>query len=107
TSALRMHFARSDGSDVRFQRSARANCRKSCSSGSTILHHDIKGSPTQPGFTLRVTKRKNPPRLPLREVLMIPDITGRVAIICVMSVFLCVPSGAQDGYYGVGHDRWH
>jgi hypothetical protein len=40
---------------------------------------------------------------PLREVLM----PGRAAIIWLISVFLCVPSGAQEGYYGVGHDRWH
>jgi hypothetical protein len=32
---------------------------------------------------------------------------GRAAIIWLISVFLCVPSGAQEGYYGVGHDRWH
>lgn len=31
----------------------------------------------------------------------------RAAIIGLISVFLCVPSGAQEGYYGVGHDRWH
>jgi hypothetical protein len=36
---------------------------------------------------------------------MIP--TGRLATVCIFSVFLCVPSGAQEGYYGVGHDRWH
>ena len=36
---------------------------------------------------------------------MIP--TGRMVIICVISVFLCVPLRAQEGYYGVGHDRWH
>ncbi len=36
-----------------------------------------------------------------------PDIAGRVAIICVVSVFLSVRAVAQEGYYGVGHDRWH
>jgi len=24
-----------------------------------------------------------------------------------VSVFLCVRAVAQEGYYGVGHDRWH
>jgi len=38
---------------------------------------------------------------------MVPDITGRVAIICVVSVFLSLHAVAQEGYYGVGHDRWH
>jgi hypothetical protein len=38
---------------------------------------------------------------------MAPDLAGRVAIICVVSVFLCVRALAQEGYYGVGHDRWH
>src|SRR5262249_8304343 len=36
-----------------------------------------------------------------------PDIATRVAIICVVSVFLCLGAVAQEGYYGVGHDRWH
>jgi len=38
---------------------------------------------------------------------MVPDITGRVAIISVVSVFLSLHAVAQEGYYGVGHDRWH
>jgi hypothetical protein len=38
---------------------------------------------------------------------MASDIATRVAIICVVSVFLCVRAVAQEGYYGVGHDRWH
>jgi hypothetical protein len=38
---------------------------------------------------------------------MLPDFTGKGAIICAMSVFLCVPAGAQEGHYGVGHDQWH
>jgi hypothetical protein len=38
---------------------------------------------------------------------MVSDIWGRVAIACVVSVFLCVRAVAQEGYYGVGHDRWH
>src|SRR5262249_39378064 len=38
--------------------------------------------------------------------LMAPEIATRVAIICVVSMFLCVRA-AQEGYYGVGHDRWH
>jgi len=25
----------------------------------------------------------------------------------VVSVFLCVSAAAQEGYYGVGHDKWH
>ena len=37
---------------------------------------------------------------------MVPDIRGRVAIICVVSVFLCVRALAQEAYYG-GYDRWH
>jgi hypothetical protein len=24
-----------------------------------------------------------------------------------VSVFLCVNAAAQEGYYGVGHDKWH
>jgi hypothetical protein len=24
-----------------------------------------------------------------------------------LSVFLCLGAGAQDGYHGAGHDRWH
>jgi hypothetical protein len=24
-----------------------------------------------------------------------------------VAVFLCLSAGAQEGYYGVGHDRWH
>ena len=31
---------------------------------------------------------------------MVPDIRGRVAIICVVSVFLCVRALAQEAYYG-------
>ena len=38
---------------------------------------------------------------------MAPEIATRVAIICVVSVFLCVRAVGQEGYYGVGHDRWH
>ncbi len=39
---------------------------------------------------------------------MVSDTRGRVAIIYVVSVFLCVRVAvAQEGYYGVGHDRWH
>ena len=35
------------------------------------------------------------------------DIAKRVAIICVVSLLLCVRAVAQEGYYGAGHDRWH
>src|SRR5215468_5737329 len=38
---------------------------------------------------------------------MVPDITGRVAINSVVSIFLSLHAAAQEGYYGVGHDRWH
>jgi hypothetical protein len=38
---------------------------------------------------------------------MVSDIQGRIAIICLASVFLCVRAAAQEGYYGVGHERWH
>jgi len=38
--------------------------------------------------------------VPVREGLMVPDIRGRVAIICVVSVFLCVRALAQEAYYG-------
>jgi len=38
---------------------------------------------------------------------MASDIATRVAIICVVSLFLCVCAVAQEGYYGAGHDRWH
>ena len=24
-----------------------------------------------------------------------------------VSVFLCASAAAQEGYYGVGHDKWH
>src|SRR6516162_248695 len=38
---------------------------------------------------------------------MVPDIRRRVATVCVVFVLLCVRAVAQEGYYGVGHDRWH
>src|SRR5262244_3149125 len=38
---------------------------------------------------------------------MVPDITGRVAIIWLVSVFLSLHAVAQEGYYGVSHDQWH
>src|SRR5262249_16026708 len=38
---------------------------------------------------------------------MVPDIRRRGATVCVVSVLLCVRAVAQEGYYGVGHDRWH
>ena len=38
---------------------------------------------------------------------MVPDIRRRVATVCMVSVLLCVRAVAQEGYYGVGHDRWH
>jgi hypothetical protein len=38
---------------------------------------------------------------------MVSDIPGRIAIICLASAFLCVRAAAQEGYYGVGHERWH
>ena len=38
--------------------------------------------------------------VPVREGLMVPDIRGRVAIVCVVSVFLCVRALAQEAYYG-------
>jgi hypothetical protein len=38
---------------------------------------------------------------------MVADIRGGVAIVCVVLVFLCVRAAAQEGYYGVGHDKWH
>ena len=25
----------------------------------------------------------------------------------VVSLFLCASTAAQEGYYGVGHDKWH
>jgi hypothetical protein len=28
-------------------------------------------------------------------------------LISAVSVFLCVSAVAQEGYFGVGHDRWH
>jgi hypothetical protein len=40
---------------------------------------------------------------PIKGILM----TRRAPIIWLISVFVCVPSGAQEGYYGIGHDRWH
>ena len=38
---------------------------------------------------------------------MASDIATRVAIICVVSLFLCLCAVAQEGYYGAGHDKWH
>ena len=38
---------------------------------------------------------------------MVPDNTGRVSIVCVFAIFVCVRAVAQEGYYGAGHDRWH
>src|SRR5262245_43785872 len=38
---------------------------------------------------------------------MVSDIQGRIAIICFASMLLCVRAAAQEGHYGVGHDRWH
>jgi hypothetical protein len=26
---------------------------------------------------------------------------------CAVFLFLCVSAAAQEGYYGVGHERWH
>ena len=43
----------------------------------------------------------------LREAPMVSDIQGRIAIVCFASMFLCVRAAAQEGHYGVGHDRWH
>jgi len=45
--------------------------------------------------------------VPVRDALMLPDIRGRVAIVCGVSVFLSLHAVAQEGYYGIGHDRWH
>jgi len=45
--------------------------------------------------------------VPLREAFMVPDIRGRVAIVCGLSVFLGVRAVAQEGYYGAGHDKLH
>src|SRR5258706_7904208 len=28
-------------------------------------------------------------------------------ISAVISLFLCVSAAGQEGYYGVGHDKWH
>jgi hypothetical protein len=36
---------------------------------------------------------------------MVSDIRGSVAIICVVSAFLCVRAAAQEGYYGVGDGK--
>jgi hypothetical protein len=30
-----------------------------------------------------------------------------IAIVCVVSVLLCVGAVAQEGYYGVDHEQWH
>jgi hypothetical protein len=30
-----------------------------------------------------------------------------IAIVCVVSVLLCVRAVAQEGYYGVDHEPWH
>ena len=45
--------------------------------------------------------------VPLRKAFMVPDIRGRVAIVCGLSVFLGVRAVAQEGYYGAGHDKLH
>src|SRR5262245_38861057 len=44
---------------------------------------------------------------PLREAPMVSDIQGRIAIIWLAFMFLCVRAAAQEGHYGVGHERWH
>jgi hypothetical protein len=44
---------------------------------------------------------------PLREAPMVSDIQGKIAIACFASMFLCVRAAAQEGHYGVGHERWH
>src|SRR5262249_59198758 len=44
---------------------------------------------------------------PWRESFMILDMRGRVAIVGVVSAFLCVHVEAKEGYSGFGHDRWH
>ena len=36
---------------------------------------------------------------------MVPDNTGRVAIVCVLSICLCVRAVAQEGYYGVVYSK--
>ena len=38
---------------------------------------------------------------------MLSDILGRVTTLGTVSVFIFVAAEAQEGYYGVGHDRWH
>ena len=38
---------------------------------------------------------------------MVPEVMGRVAIICLVSGCLCMRTVAQEGYYGVDHERWH
>src|SRR4029077_12230956 len=32
----------------------------------------------------------------------------RIALVCsAVVVFLCANAAAQEGYYGIGHDKWH
>jgi hypothetical protein len=38
---------------------------------------------------------------------MVSHIQGTIAIVCLAFVFLCARAAAQEGYYGVGHERWH
>jgi hypothetical protein len=45
--------------------------------------------------------------VPLREALMVAGIMGKVTIVCLLSLCLCMRTVAQEGYYGVGHDEWH
>src|SRR5262249_36710137 len=59
-----------------------------------------------PRGTDHVVKSLNASRLqgclliPLRDALMVPDITGRVAIISVVSIFLSLPAGAGRIFWG-------
>jgi hypothetical protein len=37
----------------------------------------------------------------LRRILLAPT------IFCMVAVLICEPATAQEGYYGITHDKWH
>jgi hypothetical protein len=41
----------------------------------------------------------------IRELRLLDD--EFVTLLGGVYVFLCICAGAQEGYYGVGHDKWH
>jgi hypothetical protein len=56
----------------------------------------------------RLTRRSMAVREFLRSNYLARDRREFITLLGgVVSVFLCVSAAAQEGYYGVGHDKWH